>query len=117
MKLYHYPKCSTCKKAIKYLRDQGIDADLIDISQQTPSTSELQAMLSSYQGDLRKLFNTSGMQYRELGMKDKLPGMSAEDAIELLTGNGMLIKRPFLLAGANANLVGFKQDEWEAAGL
>ena len=86
----------------------------MDISQSPPSAAELKQMLASYEGDRRKLFNTSGMQYRELQLKDKLPQMSDAEAIELLSANGMLIKRPFLLDGSGQGLVGFKEDLWEA---
>ncbi|MEM7360538.1 MAG: arsenate reductase family protein [Pseudomonadota bacterium] len=114
MKLYQYPKCSTCRKAIKFLTDNQVEFSAIDITEQPPKKVELKAMLASYDGDIRKLFNTSGVQYRELNMKEKLPGMSAADAIDLLAGNGKLIKRPFILDADRNGLVGFKQAEWEA---
>lgn len=112
MKLYQYPKCSTCRKAIKFLNEKAIDVEVIDISVQQPSVAELQQMLTA-QGALKKLFNTSGMQYRELDMKNKLPLMSEADALTLLSENGMLIKRPFLL-GADVALLGFKEDVWQS---
>ena len=71
-------------------------------------------MLDSYEGDIRKLFNTSGLQYRELGMKDKLPSMSSSEAIDLLAGNGKLIKRPFLINPQGQGIVGFKEELWES---
>lgn len=111
MKLYQYPKCSTCRKAIKFLDELGIEYESIDITQQPPTKSELTIMLSSYSGEVRKLFNTSGVQYRELNMKDKLPTMSSQDAIDLLAGNGKLIKRPFLVGG-NRGIVAFKEELW-----
>jgi len=114
MRLYQYPKCSTCRKATKFLNEKGIEFDSIDITQQPPTKDELNAMLVSYDGEVRKLFNTSGVQYRELKMKDKLPSMSADEAIELLSGNGKLIKRPFLLDAKNQGVVGFKETDWEA---
>ena len=110
MKLYQYPKCSTCRKAIKFLNEKNISFDLIDISQQQPNMAELQQMLKS-QGELKKLFNTSGMQYRELDMKNKLPSLSEDEALLLLANNGMLIKRPFLIGGL-VGLVGFKESIW-----
>ena len=113
MKLYQYPKCSTCRKATKFLTEKGIEFESIDITQQPPLKDELSAMLASYDGELRKLFNTSGVQYRELKMKDKLPSMSVDQAIELLASNGKLIKRPFLLDQNNRGVVGFKEAEWE----
>jgi len=114
MKLYQYPNCSTCRKAIKFLREKEVEFESIDITKQPPSEDELQSMLESYNGELRKLFNTSGMQYRELNMKEKLPTMQAQEAIELLAANGKLIKRPFLLNLNNQGIVGFKQADWEA---
>ena len=112
MKFYQYPKCSTCRKAAKFLDQAGVAYQSIDITEKPPTKVELKAMLASYQGDIRKLFNTSGVQYRELKMKDKLPEMSAKQAIDLLAGNGKLIKRPFLLNSDRQGVVGFKQDDW-----
>ena len=113
-KIYQYPKCSTCRKALKWLDSQDVSYDTIDITEHPPTKAELKKMLGHYDGDLRRLFNTSGVQYRELKMKDKLPTMSAAEAIDLLSKNGKLIKRPFLLT-AKAGAIGFKQDEWESA--
>jgi len=113
MKLYQYPKCSTCRKATKFLNENEIEFTSIDITEQPPTVVELNSMLTSYDGNIRKLFNTSGVQYRELKLKDKLPDMSAEQAIELLSGNGKLIKRPFLLNKVNKGIVGFKEIDWE----
>jgi len=112
MKLYQYPKCSTCRKATKFLTDKSLAFESIDITVQPPSVDELNAMLASYNGEIRKLFNTSGVQYRELNMKEKLPSMSAEEAVELLSGNGKLIKRPFLVNDASQGIVGFKEELW-----
>ena len=111
LKIYEYPKCSTCRKALKFLDAEGIDYKSADITETPPSKTQLKAMLKHQNGELKKLFNTSGMQYRELKIKDKLPSMSDEEAIDLLSQNGMLIKRPFLLTN-NAGLVGFKEDTW-----
>ncbi len=113
MKLYQYPKCSTCRKAVKFLKDNAIDVELIDITETPPSLEELNQMLLVL-GDRKKLFNTSGMQYRELDMKSTLPGMSDTEALALLSSNGMLIKRPFLIASSVA-LVGFKEELWATA--
>jgi len=110
MKLYQYPKCSTCRKAVKLLNELEIEFESIDITLNPPSEEELAAMLT-YMGDKKKLFNTSGVQYRELGMKDKLPSMSDAEAIKLLSGNGKLIKRPFLLT-EKSGIVAFKDDAW-----
>ena len=110
-KIYQYAKCSTCRNALKWLDARGQDYKAIDITETPPSKAELKTMLAHYDGDLRRLFNTSGVQYRELGIKDKLPTMSPARAIDLLSGNGKLIKRPFLLTRSKG-LVGFKEDEW-----
>lgn len=113
MKLYQYPKCSTCRKADKLLKQENIGFESIDITEKPPSKAELKVMLASYAGDIRKLFNTSGVQYRELNMKEKLPTMSTVQAIDLLAKNGKLIKRPFLLNDRKRGIVGFKQDDWK----
>ena len=113
MKLYQYPKCSTCVKARKYLEANGLESESINIVDQAPTKDELRIMLTSYDGNIRKLFNTSGMQYRELDMKSKLPNMSDQEALDLLAGNGMLVKRPFLIK-AGKGIVGFKEADWDA---
>lgn len=113
MKLYQYPKCSTCRKAVKLLNERGVQFESIDITEQPPTSVELQAMLSCYSGDIRKLFNTSGVQYRELKIKDKIADMQADEAVDLLSGNGKLIKRPFLLNG-DKGIVAFKEELWIA---
>ncbi|MAS97091.1 MAG: ArsC family transcriptional regulator [Verrucomicrobiales bacterium] len=112
MKVYTYSKCSTCRKAVKWLSEKGIEFDEIPIREKPPTKAELKEMLKAYDGELRRLFNTSGQDYRALGLKDKLPGMSESEAITLLAGNGNLIKRPFLL-GEGVGLVGFKEADWE----
>ena len=112
MKLYTYANCDNCRKGTKWLRDNGIDFVEIPIRDHPPSKAELKRMLVSCGGDLRRLFNTSGMDYRTLSLKDKLPAMSEDEAIGLLAGNGNLIKRPFLLDG-DMGLVGFKEEEWK----
>jgi arsenate reductase len=112
MILYQYPKCSTCRKAVNYLKAQGVEFDAIDITEQPPTKEELLMMLENYQGEIRKLFNTSGVQYRELNLKAKLPDLTTGQAIDLLSGNGKLIKRPFILTSDNRGFVGFKEMEW-----
>lgn len=114
LKVYHYPKCSTCKNALKWLDAQGIDYVEEDIKAKPPTKAELKEMLVHYDGELRRLFNTSGMDYRALGLKDKLPTMSEKEAFELLRGNGMLVKRPFVL-GKGVGLVGFREKAWAEA--
>lgn len=113
MKVYTYAKCSTCRKAVKWLSEKEISFTEIPIRDQPPTKTELKKMLKAYGGELKRLFNTSGQDYRALGIKDKLGSMSDDEAIDLLAGNGNLIKRPFLLSG-DVGLVGFKEDEWKA---
>ena len=110
-RLYVYEKCDTCRRALKFLAARCVKAEMIPIREQPPSKVELQRMLKILGGDLRKLFNTSGMDYKALGLKDKLPGMSAAAAITLLSKNGNLVKRPFLLTKASGT-VGFKEEIW-----
>lgn len=111
MLLVLYPKCSTCKKAEKFLKEHDISYEVKDIVLNTPSANELKEYIEMSGLDISKFFNTSGMKYRELGLKDKLKVMSYEDKVSLLASDGMLIKRP-LLIGENVVLVGFKEKEW-----
>ena len=111
MKLYQYPKCSTCRKAVKFLKERNIQFESLDITEQPPSPAELKVMLNSYAGNIKKLFNTSGVVYRELNIKDKIADMQVDEAIELLVTNGKLIKRPFLLEGDNG-IVAFNAELW-----
>ena len=112
MKIHTYAKCDTCRKAVKWLREKGLVFEELPIRETPPSPDELQRMLAIYKGDLRRLFNTSGQDYRALGIKDRLPTLAADAAVALLAGNGNLIKRPFLLDGERG-LVGFSAEEWE----
>ena len=112
IKVYQYPKCSSCQKAVKFLKSNELDFKSLDITETPPSKKELKQMLQSYDGELKRLFNTSGVQYRELKIKDKIGSMTETDALELLSKNGKLVKRPFLLA-KDSNLVGFKEQEWQ----
>lgn len=113
LKIYSYKNCATCKNAIKYLDKRSLKTAVVDITETPPKKSELKAMLDLYEGNIKKLFNTSGQVYREMGLTDKLADMSANDAIELLSKNGKLIKRPFLMNGSVPLAVGFKEDEWK----
>lgn len=113
MKLYIYKNCGTCRKAVKYLQAKGLEVEILPIREQPPSKAELKGMLKIYEGELRRLFNTSGQDYRRLDMKSRLPKMGEDEAIELLSKNGNLIKRPFLLTG-HSGLVGFKENEWDS---
>ncbi len=110
MKVYAYKNCGSCKKATKWLKEQGVEFEELAIRETPPSLAELKQMLAA-KGALKPLFNTSGMDYRSLGMKDKLPTLSEDEALEMLAGNGNLIKRPFVL-GDSVALVGFKEAEW-----
>jgi arsenate reductase (glutaredoxin) len=111
-RVYQYSKCSTCVKAMQFLKAKKIDFESIEITEQPPSVSELKQMLKIYDGDLKKLFNTSGIQYRELDLAKKLPTMSESEALKLLSTNGKLVKRPFLLVG-DKGLVGFREEAWK----
>lgn len=114
LKVYAYQGCSTCKNALKWLKAQGIAHQEIAIRETPPSIPELRSMLAAKGGDLRPLFNTSGQDYRALGMKDKLPTLSTDEALAMLAENGNLVKRPFALdETAGVFLVGFKEAEWE----
>ncbi len=116
LKLYAYSGCSTCRNAIKWLKQQAIAFEEVAIRETPPSLTELKAALAAHDGDLRKLFNVSGLDYRSLGLKDKLPTMSTDAALKLLAENGNLVKRPFAIdAKSNVHLVGFKEPEWQAA--
>jgi len=112
MKIYTYAKCDSCRKAVKWLTENGFAFEELPIRERPPSPDELKQMLSFYNGDVRRLFNTSGMDYRAMRVKDKLAGMNEAEIIALLAGNGNLIKRPFLLEGKRG-LVGFQTKEWE----
>lgn len=111
MLLILYPKCSTCIKAKKYLEDNNITFNTRDIVLDTPNVKELIEIIKKSNKDIRKFFNTSGMKYRELGLKDKLNSMNEEEMINLLASDGMLIKRPLLVCDDKV-LIGFKEKEW-----
>ena len=113
IRIYTLKTCDSCRKATKWLLGKGIPFEEIPIRDKPPEKAELSAGLKAT-GDIRKLFNTSGQDYRKLGMKDRLPTLSETEAISLLASNGNLIKRPFLISGGAA-LVGFAEDTWAAA--
>ena len=108
-----YPKCTTCQKAKAWLDSQGISYTLRDIKQDNPTAEELRLWWLSSGLPLKKFFNTSGLQYKALGLKDKLPTMSEEEQLALLATDGMLVKRP-ILVDEDFVLVGFRQADWEA---
>ena len=109
-----YPKCSTCQKAKAWLDQRGISYDLRDIKLNNPTAEELTAWYQKSGLPLKKFFNTSGLQYKALGLKDKLPEMSEEEQLALLDTDGMLVKRP-ILVGEDFVRTGFRQAEWETA--
>jgi len=114
IKLYTYSNCDTCRRAVKWLRSHEIAFDERAIRNTPPTLPELRAMLAAHDGALRKLFNTSGRDYREQQLGEKLPAMTEAAALALLAANGNLVKRPFLI-GAGATLVGFDEKVWAAA--
>lgn len=106
-----YPKCTTCQKAKKWLETNNKDYELRDIKENNPGREELTDWYKKSGLPLKKFFNTSGMLYRELGLKDKLPTMTEEEQLDLLASDGMIVKRPILVDGDTV-LVGFKEKEW-----
>ena len=112
MKFICYPKCTTCKKAQKWLDENQISYEFRDIKEDNPSREELDAWYRISGQPLKKFFNTSGLQYKALQLKDKLPNMSEEEQLDLLSTDGMLVKRP-LLIGDDFVLIGFKEGEWK----
>lgn len=107
-----YPKCSTCQKAKAWLDAQGVSYTLRDIKEENPTLDELRRWKQVSGLPLKKFFNTSGLQYKTLALKDKLPLMSEEEQLALLATDGMLVKRP-ILVGEDYVLTGFRQAEWE----
>ena len=105
-----YPKCSTCQKAKKWLDEHHISYELRDIKEENPGYEELAAWHQRSGLPLKRFFNTSGLLYKSMGLKDKLPGMSEEEMLQLLATDGMLVKRPLL--GGDFVLVGFKEAQW-----
>ncbi|MEI7908397.1 MAG: arsenate reductase family protein [Verrucomicrobiota bacterium] len=112
--VYCYEKCSTCRDALKWLDGQGLAYQIKAIRDTPPTVAELRRALIAVGGELRKLFNSSGLDYRALGLKDRLPAMTETEALELLSNNGNLVRRPFLIGGATV-LVGFKPAAWQQA--
>ena len=107
-----YPKCSTCQKAKAFLEELGVSFDQRDIKLENPTAEELREWSARAGVPVKRLFNTSGMKYRELGLKDRLPEMDEEALFALLGTDGMLVKRP-LIVGADFLLAGFRPAEWE----
>lgn len=114
MQFICYPKCSTCQKARKWLEANHLEFTERHIVEENPSYEELKKWYAESGLPLKKFFNTSGMLYKEMQLKDKLPTMSEEEQLKLLATNGMLVKRPLIVNG-NIILTGFKEAEWEKA--
>ena len=117
MLFLEYPPCSTCKKAKKWLDDHGITYTNRHIKENKPSYEELKSWYAISGMPLKKFFNTSGLQYRALELKDKLPTMVEEEQLQLLSSDGMLVKRPVLVTDDGKVLTGFKEADWEKAVL
>ena len=111
-----YPKCTTCQKAEKYLKEKGVEYTVRHIKEDKPTLEELTAWYKLSGLPLKRFFNTSGMLYKELQLKDKLPTMSEEEQLQLLATDGMLVKRPLVVTEGFV-LAGFKEKEWQAKGL
>ena len=116
LKVYTLAQCSTCRDATRWLRAHGLAFDERAIRETPPTLVELRAMLAAHGGEIRRLFNSSGLEYRAQRLAEKLPALSEAAALALLAANGSLVKRPFLLGGSAA-LVGFNEAKWEAAFL
>ena len=107
-----YPKCSTCKKAKKWLEENNINFIERNIIEETPKIEELNIWIEKSGQEIKKWFNTSGLKYKELNLKEKLANMTDKEKIELLASNGMLIKRPLLISDKGI-FIGFKEDNWK----
>jgi len=107
-----YPKCGTCQKAEKWLKSNGIEYTYRPIKEENPSIEELKLWISKSVLPIAKFFNTSGLLYKEQNMKDKVKVLSEDELIEILASNGLMVKRPILLANDKV-LVGFKEEEWQ----
>ena len=113
IKVYCYSKCSTCKKALKWLDDRGVAYEKIDLKENNPGEAELREYHAKSGLPLKRFFNTSGMIYRDMELSKKLPAMSDDEQFALLASDGMLVKRP-LLVKDDTVLTGFREKEWEA---
>ena len=111
IKFICYPKCTTCQKAQKWLDENGVEYTLRNIKENNPTEEELTLWYGKSYGEIKKFFNTSGLLYKSMELKDKLPAMSDEEKIKLLASDGMLVKRP-LLIGEDFVFAGFKEKEW-----
>ena len=112
MLFLEYPSCTTCKTAKAWLQGRGLEFTARHIKEENPTAEELSGWQEKSGLELKKFFNTSGLVYKDLGLKDKLPGLSREEQLDLLASNGMLVKRPIVVT-EDAVLVGFKEKDWE----
>ena len=109
-----YDKCGTCRRALRWMKDNGIEADVRDIKTENPTVKELKEWTAKSGLPVRKHFNTSGKLYKEMDLKNRLKDMSSDDMITLLASDGMLVKRPVLVDGDTV-LVGFSEEQWKEA--
>ena len=116
IKFYQYPNCTTCKKAAKFLSEQGVSFEPIDIVQLTPTKDEFKNIVDRSGIEIKKLFNTHGAKYRELNLKDKLDTLSDDEKLELLASDGMLVKRPLAILGDKVT-VGFNEQVYRETWL
>lgn len=114
LKIYTYAKCSTCRNATAFLRARKVEFKEIAIRETPPTLAEFKSMLAAYDGNIRRLFNSSGLDYKALGLSTKLPTLSEAEALKLLGSNGNLVKRPFLISDS-VHLVGFDEEAWKKA--
>lgn len=112
MLFLEYPPCSTCKKARKWLDDHGLTYTARHIKEENPTYEELSRWLEVSGLPIKKFFNTSGLQYKALGLKEKLPQMSQDEQLRLLSSDGMLVKRPIVVTEDGSVLVGFREEQW-----
>ncbi|WP_240421421.1 arsenate reductase family protein [Paenibacillus periandrae] len=110
--IYHYPKCGTCRNALKSLQQKGAEVEKIDLFESPPEREQLKKLIEQSGLEIKKWFNTSGEVYKEQGLKDKLPQMTDEQKIDLLASNGRLIKRPIATDGTHVT-VGYKEEQYE----
>lgn len=109
-----YPKCGTCRKAAQWLKEHNIEVVNRDIVSDNPTQQELSVWITKSGKPVQKFFNTSGLRYKELNLKDKVKSVRQEELVQILATEGMLVKRPVLISGGTV-LIGFKEDEWEKA--
>lgn len=114
MKFICYPKCTTCQKAKRFLDDNGASYELRDIKLDNPTREEISEWVEKSGLDIKKFFNTSGLLYKSMSLKERLPSMTDDEKLDLLASDGMLVKRPILVTEESV-LVGFKEEQWKAA--